>query len=37
VALGVEVLVEGVLAGSGRVVGDDREGSLVGDLLAQAV
>lgn len=36
-ALGVEVLVERVFASAGRVVGDDRDGALGGDRLAQRV
>ncbi len=36
-ALGVEVLVERVLAGARRVVGDDGERALVGDGRAQVV
>jgi hypothetical protein len=37
VALGVEVLVERELACAGGVVGDDRDGALGGDRLAQRV
>lgn len=36
-ALGVEVLVERVLAGARRVVGDDRQCALLGDSLANLV
>ena len=35
--LGVEVLVQWVLLGAGRVVGDDRESSLLDDGLAEVI
>jgi len=35
VALGVEVFVERVFAGAGRVIEDDGDGALLGDRLTQ--
>lgn len=35
--MGVEVLVDPVFAGSGGIVGNDRNGALVGDGLSQAI